>query len=721
MHKGLRQGRETATSIESDHAGSLYQRGLVALRNRQPETAIVLIGRAIALSEAEPRAEHHTALAAAHRRLGQMEPAAQHYRRALALEPDSADACVNLGAILRDLGDVEGALALYDRALDLKPDYAEAHYNRGLALRFRDRLEEAIACHRRAISLKPDFAPAHGALGVVLRDQGRLKDAEASLREALRLDPGNVGACNGLAIVLQAKGDLDGAIEACRRALAIHPSHAEAIYNLGLILNDQGRVAEAIAAFERALALRPRMAQARFALCMAQLPALCRDEAQIETRRTAYAYQLQSLADDARDDAVARDLAEGVGAGQPFYLAYQGRDDRDLQDLYGRTICRMMAARYPAAPLAAPPQPGEPIRIGIVSGYFRRHANWRIPIEGWLTRLDRGRFSLFGYHTGALQDDQTALAASLCERFVQGPLSTEGWRDAIAADAPHVLIYPEVGMDPMAVRLAAQRLAPVQCASWGHPSTSGLPTLDYYLSSEAMEPPGAEQHYTERLVRLPALSVYLQPPEPCEDDVSRAVLGLREGAAVYWCGQSLYKYRPAHDAVFARIAEAAGDCQFVFLEFPQGPILTALFRDRLREAFAQRGLDADRFCILLPRLTPERFNAAMGQCDIVLDSIGWSGCNSLLESLRYNLPVVSMAGPLMRGRHGAAILARAGVSDTISETIDGYVASAVRLARDREWRAAVAERLRRGKHHLYRDDGCITALEDFLQQVWSAL
>src|SRR5262249_13389698 len=158
---------------------------------------------------------------------------------------------------------------------------------------------------------------------------------------------------------------------------------------------------------------------------------------------------------------------------------------------YGELVCRLMAERYPAPELPAPPRAGEPVRVGIVSGYFRQHSNWKIPIRGWMIGLDRERFRLFGYHLGPERDDATDEAAALCERFVRGPLSVEGWRAAIAADRPHVLIYPEVGMHPMAARLAALRLAPVQCNSWGHPDTSGFPTLDYYLSSDLMEPADA--------------------------------------------------------------------------------------------------------------------------------------------------------------------------------------------------------------------------------------
>ena len=109
-------------------------------------------------------------------------------------------------------------------------------------------------------------------------------------------------------------------------------------------------------------------------------------------------------------------------------------------------------------------------------------------------------------------------------------------------------------MDPISAQLAAQRLAPAQCNSWGHPDTSGFPTLDYYLSADLMEPPNGQEHYSERLIRLPNLSIYYDEPDAqpiarsCED------LGLCPQDTKFWCGQSLFKYLPQYDSVFPRIA-----------------------------------------------------------------------------------------------------------------------------------------------------------------------
>jgi len=335
-------------------------------------------------------------------------------------------------------------------------------------------------------------------------------------------------------------------------------------------------------------------------------------------------------------------------------------------------------------------------------------------LRGWLGQLDRARFELIGYHTSNRRDAYTMRAVSLCDRFVQGPMSADAWRARIIADAPHVLIYPEIGMDSMAAQLASQRLAPVQCNALGHPETSGMPTVDYFLSSAAMEPPDGDAHYTEQLVRLPGLSVFYEPRDVRPTEVTRASMGLRTGLPVFWCGQSLYKYLPQYDEVFPRIVREVGPCQFAFIVYPFGTHVTALFRARLERTFAAYGLDAAAHCVFLPRLNGDEFADTAGQCDIVLDSLGWAGFNSNLESMVHNRPIVAFEGALMRGRHTAAALRLMGMHELVATTVADYVAIAVRLARDSSLRAAVGQQIAEGKSYIFRDRDTITALEAFL-------
>ena len=648
---------------------------------------------------------------------GRLADAEKMYRIILKAQPDHFDSLHLLGVIFHQRGDHAEAVRQIDVALKINPKMASAYSNRGVALGELKRFEEALASYDKALALKPDYEEAFNNRGNALGEVKRFGEALASYDKALALKPDYAEAFNNRGAALGEVKRFEEALASYDKALALKPDYAEAFYNRGNALKEMNRLDDALASYDKALALKPDYAEAQFGLCMAELPILYENEPEIIVRRTAYERRLRVLCDAGDRSTNLADLAKGVGSSQPFFLAYQGYNDRDLQALYGSFVCRVMAKCYPPAALAPPPGAREPVRVGIVSGFFRQHSNWKLPIKGWLSQLDRRRFRIFGYHTGVLQDAETKAAAALCDRFVQGPLPIDGWRAEILADAPHVLMYPEVGMDPVAATLAAQRFAAVQCNSWGHPDTSGFPTLDYYLSSDLMEPPDAQDHYTERLVRLPNLSVYCEPIDPPPASIARQDLGLRSTAMVYWCGQSLYKYLPQFDEVFPRIVRAVGDCQFAFIQYQRGAHITELFRQRLNRAFGALGLKADDHCLFLPRLDEHKFVAASGQCEVFLDSINWSGCNSTLESLIHNLPIVTMTGPLMRGRHSMAILRMMGVTETIAETIDDYVSIAVRLARDVPWRTAVKAKISANKHRVYRDRTCVSALEEFLDSV----
>jgi predicted O-linked N-acetylglucosamine transferase (SPINDLY family) len=755
---------------DPDHADSLHLLGLITAEQGDPESGAAMIQRAIAL--APGRAPYHNNLALACRMLGRGEDAVLEYRTAAALRPHSAEIHNNLATALRDLGRHEAAVAHYRLAAEYAPGTAEIWYNLANALAERPasgerptprehpgqaarpaHAEHAVptgkagpaeysdvaapggvdACFRRAIALKPDFAHAHANYGRWLIARERWADADERLADATRLDPTHAPAWNNRGIALQELGRR-GEAEACyRAAIALAPGYADAHCNLGALLLGQGGTDEAIACQRAALAADPGHGAARLAFCMAQLPILYRTEAEIAHRRRCYAAALTALASAVETPGTTSSLAAAIGTAQPFFLPYQGEDDRELQATYGQLACRVLAASEPAAPLAPRPAAGERIRVGIVSGFFRRHTIFKLFLEGWLTRLDRSRFELIGCHTGPTADAYTQQAAQWCDRFMQGLPSAAAWWEAVVATAPHVLLYPEIGMDPMAAWLAAQRLAPVQCVAWGQPVTTGMPTLDYFLSSDLMEPPDGDSHYTERLLRLPQLGLcYLPeaPPPPRHDRGmlddrrglarERAALGLEPGVPVYWSGQALYKYRPQYDVVFPRIAAAVGACQFAFIGFAKSQAVTAAFRDRLGRAFAAAGLDAARHCVILPPMSPERFVHAVGLADVVLDTPGWSGGKSTLDCLAQDPAIVTLPGRFMRGRHTAAILRRIGCEATIADSLDDYVAIAARLGRDAAWRAEVRRAVASGKARAFGDMGYIRALESFLAEAVSA-
>ena len=703
---------EAALAERADHSLALHNLGVLRAGQGRALEAIELIRRA---ADADP------ASAAAHANLGALllaqdraEEAEPCFLRAVLVDPSNTGALCGLAELQTLQGRAQEAEQNYRRALELDAACTPAMTGLGILLMRQGALREAGDLFCQALALQPNSARACYNVANALKASGRFDEAAIFYRQTLELDRGFADAWTNLGNMLRTLEQDDQALECHRIARDLRPADPRARLNLGQLLKDRGDDAGGRAELDTALLLDPSDVTAQIARCMAELQLSYTTTQEMLARREGYAQRLDALIADYERDPRPEAYAAAVGASQPFYLAYQGRDDRDLQSRYGRLICRIMADQTPATPSLAFPGPGERIRVGIVSGFFRAHSNWKIPIRGWLKSLDRSRFEVIGYYTGQLRDACTEEAEKLCDRFVTGPVGADAWREAIVAEQPHVLIYPEIGMDPVAVRLAAHRLAPVQCASWGHPETTGLPTIDAFLSSDAMEPANGQDHYAEQLVRLPGLGVVVEPGEDTPETVTRAELGLRDDALVFWCAQSLPKYLPEYDEIYPRIAEALPAAQFVFIGLPHRCEAEARFTERMRSAFAARGLDFAAHAVVLPRLDKTRFLGAIALADVLLDSPGWSGCNSTLESLGAELPIVAMDAPLMRGRHTAAMLKLMGLERLVARDLDGYVATALGLAADPGLRGRIKAQIAARKGALYGEEACVRALEDFL-------
>jgi protein O-GlcNAc transferase len=696
-----------------DHFDALQMLGVIKLGRGDLPAALRLTGAALQQRPTSPQVllNHGNVLNAMQRH----HEALSNFDEAIKRKKGFAEAHCNRGATLLALERNEESLESFRRAIVLKPDYADAFYNQGNALRLLNRNTEALKSFDRAIALRANYAKAHCNRGAVLEALGKSTEALAEFERALAILPNFPEATLNRCRSLRALKRYDETSQALDALLAEHPNYAEAHYMRGMLFADCNRANDAVASYEKAAALKADYSKARWASCSAVLPILYADEAEIGRRRAEYERRLRALCADYDAGRTPPDMTKGLGMAQPFFLGYQSRNDRDLQMLFGGLASRIMAKHHGAVNLAAPPLPDEPIRVGIVCGFFFQHSVWKVGVRGWLTELDKQRFRVFCYNTGDKQDAETEIARAHAHRFEHGPHQAEEWRRIIEADRPHVIIYPEIGMNPEASELAALRLAPVQCSYIGHPQTSGYPTIDCFLSGELFEPPDGAEHYSEKLVKLPNIAFHYEPLKLDTVILNRQELGLRPSATVYWCAQSLFKYLPQYDDVFPRIAKEAGDCQFVFIRH-MGQGVTELFERRLEAAFAAHGLKSTDHCVFLKPMSMSRFAAASAQCDVMLDSIGWSGGNTTLEALAQDLPVVTFEGDLMRGRVSAGMLRMMGMAETVAGTIDDYVSLAIRIAQDPEWRADLKMRVIRDRERLYRDRTCIAALEEFLER-----
>jgi len=687
----------------------------------------------------------------------EFDEAIEYYRKALELNPKYFEAYYNLALTLQAKGNNEESILYYEKAIDLNPHFAGSYHNLGKALQLKDNLDEAIVYYEKAIGLNPNFASyynlgeiyhkkgcyheaienlkranqisgnnelVYAKLGSVYYEMGYLDDAIEYYKKALQIMTNFPAAYNNLGNVFREKGLFQEALDCYQAVETLTQNFIEAKLNKGITLMELGDTQAAVKVFETILENNPDYILAGWAKCMAHLQVIYEDLSHIENARAQYRRELQKLREQIcfKDANYTRDAYEAVGNLQPFFLACQGENDRELQRSYGDLVCKIIAEKYPEITdksfiLSESLQ--EPIRIGIVSAHFYHHSVWKIPLRGWIENIDKNRFHIYGYYTGRRKDSITDTARNQCYRFIEDIHNLEKLFKTIQEDNLHVLMYPEIGMDPITLRLAALRLAPVQCVSLGHPDTTGLPTIDYYLSSELMEPYDANEHYTEQLIRLPNLGFYYEPSVPHDIEMKREELGLPENSVLYLCSHALFTYLPQYDELYPRIARNIEDCTFVFISSQKGNMLTNRFYSRLKKAFTKFGLKASDFVVILPRLDQLKYYALNCLCDVFLDTPGWSANNSTFEAIACNVPVITLPGKLMRQRHAAAILTMMGMKDTIASSLDEYIELAVHLGKDAEWRKYESEKIAKIKHSIYRDKRCITALEDFFERVLS--
>jgi predicted O-linked N-acetylglucosamine transferase (SPINDLY family)/MoaA/NifB/PqqE/SkfB family radical SAM enzyme len=609
---------------------------------------------------------------------------------------DGAEALHRLGLLALGKGEGAKAVALIDAAAALAPS-ARLKHNAAVALNQSGDRAGAVARLKTIAAEHPEYATAQFSLAAFLSEAGETQ-AAADL----------MGTLADRANEANATGVLDGALGQLGRLEA-------APANL-MVLANRLRVAGRGEATRRLLApliaRHPDHVGARLTNAMAALTVVHADGDEMARRRATYVAEMTALADTVAGlptDALKPSVGV-IGAAKPFFLSYHGEDDRALQEIYGGILARLNDARGRIA-LPPPARDGR-LRIGFVSFYFTLHSVSKL-FAGWMKHLDRDRFEVIGYHIGAGEDATSRAIQATADRWRAGQRPAADWVATIAADAPHVLVYLELGMNGTAVELACNRLAPVQCMTWGHPVTSGLPDIDYFLSSDLMEPADGDRHYRETLVRLPNLSIAYEPLDVKAGGMTRAEVGLRPSATVYVCCQSLFKYRPQEDHLLVALARAVPDSQFLFIGAAEAPP-TKIFRARLEAAFRAGNLDPARHLVVTPPVPFERFGALIGLGDVYLDSIAWSGGNTTLEAVTLGLPVVTLPTGLMRGRHTLAILTRMGLDATIARDGADFVAIAARLADPAERataRALIAER----RPLLFGDLTPVRALETFLE------
>ncbi|MFN8455266.1 MAG: tetratricopeptide repeat protein [Anaerolineae bacterium] len=648
-------------------AEAWYLAGLLAHQLGQSHIALDYLQRAATLDAS--RDIFHSSQALIYRQLGRWEQAAASYRRAVQLNPTDAESHFYLGLVLDQVGQLEAAAVSFDRAVQIQPHLVEAHYNRGVVLEKLDRLDEAAACYQRTLQQQPGHAQAYHNLGNLYRKAGLLDQAVTCYLKSLQLQPNQPIAC----------------------------------YNVGNVFLEQGHIAEAQKYLHQAVTLAPE--KTLWQLKYDQIcPGIMPDCAAIEQWRQQFEAALDRYPAGGLDlNHYLRDLIP-ANLYPPFELPYHGQNDLSLKVKYAQLFSAGAAKTVQGCR-----REGEPFRLGFV--VTRNHEGiFYSLMRGLINNLTSPEFSVTIICSVAGME---RLRSGITNPKVAYRLLPDDLEQAIQQLKTanlDLIFYWEAGSDAMNYFLPFFRLAPVQC-SWGISVTTGIPQMDYFISSELFEAPGAEAHYSEQLVKFKTLPIYFYRPAVPSPLKPRGHFGLPDTAHLYLCPQNLLKFHPDFDPILGEILrrDAAGRLVLLQSRIPR-------LNEDLQSRFRRTIPDVAERIYWLPPLDFTDFMNLIALSEVILDPIHYSGGNTTHEALATGTPVVTLPSPFLRGRLTLGRYLKMGVLDCVAHSPAEYIDKAVQLGTDPDYRDTVRAKILAANHVLYEDMAAVHEFEQFFRQ-----
>lgn len=343
--------------------------------------------------------------------------------------------------------------------------------------------------------------------------------------------------------------------------------------------------------------------------------------------------------------------------------------------------------------------PSQPLRLAWVSFSIYQHSTMDYFKRLLLYFCGRSDFENGVFYFGKPRDSVTAEIARTADHFVQLELSRETGLEAIQDWQPDILFYLDIGQEAMLYTLAHYRLAKLQCVSSGIPITTGISTIDNYLSCRHFEPEQAQQNYSEKLVSLANPPWQVEVPPLSTPLLSRADLGLPTDKTLYLFPHTLFRLDPDLDPIIAAI----------LAQDPQAVLVLLRYRDTTLHQDLQKRLhkvvsaaDAERICFL-PWLPQHHFLQLLNMADLALDGLYLGGGLVNYQCFAQGLPVIHLPTQQLRCRVASGIYKMAGLSEWIAKDRADYLLKALNLGQDPLLREQLKAQIRAARSQIFQN------------------
>ena len=682
---------------------------------------------------------------------GKIKEAKNLYEKVLTYKSDHFLALGNLGIIFSQLKEFDKAIDLFNRAIKLNPLYAEGFNNLGNVLFETHQFEKSLDCYKKAIELNPNFSDAYNNIGNIyqqkenlsksieyyelaasfatglgkakpyynlaniFREQGDFEKSIDLYKKAIDINPNFTEAYINLSISLNKTGSLKEAIDNCKAAIKLDPKSTLALNNLGEYNQEIGNEDLSISYYNKAIECDPKNLRSKW-LLMNTMPIIYKDFEKINYFNEHFEKRLSELEKlfDNDINLEKKQILNALNSSTNFYLHYQGKDITGLQKRYGSLVTRLTKHIYPQFHKSIPiTKPLKFINIGFVSTFFCDHVVSKL-FKNWIIKLNRSRFKTFVYHTGIEKDAVTELIKKNSNTFFHST-KTDNVINKIVSDKLDILIFLDIGMEPKMQIIGSLKLAKIQCCTWGVPVTTGFKNIDYFFSGINMETKNSDDHYSEKLIKLPNCSVDYD--NPADKYVEFLNFKKEKNKFIFLCLQSNFKLLPHHDHLYFDILKKNSQCKFFFIG-TKNEFIATKFKERISKICDEKNINLNNYFVFYPQMPFKNYLKLIVEADVILDSLDWSGFNTSLDAISFDKPVITLPSNFMRGRHSYGILKTLKIDELICSSKKEYVNLAAKLSVDSNYYGKIVNKIKINKNLIFNDSSTTKFLENFFESLF---
>lgn len=646
----------------------------------------------------QPEPFHRLALI--HAQKNQYQEAIPWFEKAINLQPNHPAYLANFAETLQRVNQNERAIQLLHQAIAIDGEFLEAKQKLGTVLKKIGQYEQAAKIFEDIVEKEPKYYPAFFQLGTLMLETGNYKSARKYLTSAIELNSKSVKALNNLAIAHQEWDEFDEAISCYEKALEVDPNYVDSLRNLALIYEKVGQPDKAKMHWLQLANLNQGDPLIRWKAEILE-PAVFQSNTEIDQYRKHVLNQLQWI--KTQKINLDADQLTKMDVYPPAGLIYQGKGDLEIKNAYGDLFKGIPRAKL-SNQVNSKPHVGFVVTGGH-EGVFVKC------MRGLINRLSTEKLDVT--IVCSFPNGEKIVKPAIenpAIKFVSLPKSLGQSVHLLVSLNFDFLHYWEVGTDAYNYFIPYFKPAKVQATSWGWPTTSGIPTMDYFISCKGLDEKSDQKNYSEKLVLFDRLPTYYCPPEIPVLDRTRTDFGIEENCHLYLCAQNVKKVHPDFDEIVKGILQKDQVACVVLLGDKHKAITEALER-RIKNHCQPY---SDRV-IMLDRQDKDGYFNILNLADVILDTLHYNGgANTNADAFVLDKPVVTMPADFHRGRYTATAYRQMGFEDLIANSIEEYVEIATRLTNDPAFYKTIQQKISNTKNQFFEDKKAVVELEHFI-------